>query len=461
MLKKVQKAITQFHMIEPGDTVVAGISGGADSVTLLLQLIEYRQTVEYSLQVFHLNHMIREEAGTDEDFVRKLCEQYSVPFISKSVDVQSVALKEHMSTEEAGRMIRYNAMRELGCDKIAVGHHMDDLSETVLLNMCRGTGLHGMVGIAPVQDDIIRPLIYLSRDEIESYLAQAKQPFCVDATNALTDYTRNRIRHNVLPVMNRDINDRSAEHIASLAGDMYEIERYIDARTEEAFDLYVEQEYGRDYVLDLNAKKKLHPFIFRELILKILEHITPRRKDITRAHIDMITDLCNLTGEKSLDLPYGLEAVKTYDALIISEKEGSDSVEADFCINIPNLTQGEGWSAQLPDGSTIVARVMSCVGKEIPNKTYTKWFDYDKIDCSNLCIRYREPGDFLTINSEMSRKTLQDYMVDEKIEKRLRDRTFILAEDHHVLWVIGHRISEYYKLTDNSTRILELEIIQD
>ncbi len=461
MLAKVRDAIEKYQMISEGDVVVVGVSGGADSVTVLLQLVEYREIVDYTLKVFHLNHMIREEASADEEFVRKLCSDLDVLFFSKSVDIQGMALREHISTEEAGRIARYSAMRDFGPDKIAVGHHRDDLSETVLLNLCRGTGLHGMVGIAPVQDDIIRPLIHMSRDEIEAYLAEIKQPYCTDITNTTTDYTRNKIRLNIIPALRKSVNDRAAEHIAALAGDMVEIESYIEDRVREAFDEYVEQAYNRQYTIDLRAANELDPYIFRELIMKVLEELTPKRKDITRTHIDMIYELCGLSGEKSLDLPYDLEVVKTYRELIISEKKSEPQSEETFVIAFPSLTQGEGWSADLPDGSTVVARVMSSVGKQIPNKTYTKWFDYDKIDCSKLFIRYREPGDYLTIDSAMSKKTLQNYMVDEKIEKRLRDKTFILAEDHHVLWVLGHRISEYYKITEASTRVLEIEITRE
>ena len=461
MLKKVQDAITDYHMILPGEKVVAGVSGGADSVVLLLQLIEYKKKVDFSLLVFHLNHLIREEASQDEEFVRKLCDQYMIPFFSKSVDVQRIAIRDHISTEEAGRMVRYEAMRELKPDKIAVGHHSNDLSETVILNMCRGTGLHGMVGIAPVQGDIIRPLIFMNRTEIESYLAEICQPFCVDITNAAPDYTRNRIRHNIIPALKKDVNDRASEHIAALAQDMFELERYIDSKVAEAFDIYVEQAYNRQLILDIRACEELDVVIFRELILKILEKLTPKRKDIARTHIDLITDICDASGEKSVDLPYGLRVIKTYDELIFEEKKDEDPDKADYRLSIPNLTPGEGWSSILPDGRTVVARVMGFAGKTIPNKTYTKWFDYDKIDCSKLQIRYRQSGDYLTINSDMSKKTLQDYMVDEKIEKRLRDHTFVLAEEHHVLWVIGHRISEYYKLDDTSSWILEIEIISE
>ena len=129
MLKGVLRAIRENRMIEEGDKVIAGVSGGADSVALLLQLAEYRKETDYTLQVFHLNHMIREDASADEEFVRRLCDRLDIPFFSKNIDIKAVSEQNHMSLEEAGRMVRYEEMRSLHPDRIAVGHHMDDLAE--------------------------------------------------------------------------------------------------------------------------------------------------------------------------------------------------------------------------------------------------------------------------------------------------------------------------------------------
>ncbi len=466
MLKGVMYALDNFHMIDKGDSVVAGVSGGADSVALLLQLAEYREQSDYTLQVFHLNHMIRDDADRDEMFVKQLCEGLGIPFFSAREDVRMRADEWHMSVEEAGRRIRYEKMRELGADKIAVGHHEDDLAETVLINMCRGTGLHGMVGIAPVQDDIIRPLIYMTRGEIEDYLADIGQEYCIDETNTSMDYTRNKLRLDIIPRLKSGINERTVRHIAAMAGDMYEIEEYIDEEVREHYDRCVISEEDDSIVISLEKLSGSNLFIKRELMLKALEKLTPRRKDISRVHVDMILDICKLKGEKNLDLPYDLKVCKTYDRLKIAienKTEDGDKQESEHMdIKVPMLTRGEGWTGDIDKNTQITMRVMSAAGKDdIPKFTYTKWFDYDKIDWSGLCIRNRRPGDYITINDKGDKKSLQDYMVNEKIERSLRDSIPLLADGSHILWVIGYRISEYYKLSEKSKMILEVEIIKE
>ena len=461
MLSAVVEAIEEFQMIENGDRIVVGVSGGADSVALLLQLAEYRKTKDYTLQVFHLNHMIRDDADSDEEFVRDLCNRLNIPFFSAKENVTELAQTWHMSTEEAGRKIRYEKMRALNVNKIAVGHHEDDLAETVLLNMCRGTGIHGMVGIAPVQDDIIRPLIYLSRKDIEDYLNEIGQEYCTDSTNSSTDYTRNKLRLDVIPQLSNNVNEKTVRHIAAMAGDMYEVEEFIEDEADRKYKECLISEEGGEIKISLSKFKALKPLIIREIILKIMEKLTPRRKDISRVHVDMIVGICYADGEKKLDLPYGLEVRKSYEELAFRVETGIVEKTKETIIKVPSITRGEGWTLELGKNRFLTMRVMSAKGKlDIPNNTYTKWFDYDKIDWSKLCLRHRQAGDYLVINSKGSRKSLQDYMVDEKIERSKRDSVLLLADGDHILWVIGYRISEYYKISEESTRILEVEITE-
>lgn len=461
MLGAVVEAIEEFHMIEDGDRIVVGVSGGADSVALLLQLAEYRKNKDYTLQVFHLNHMIRDDADSDEEFVRDLCKRLDIPFFSAKENVTELAQTWHMSTEEAGRKIRYEKMRALNADKIAVGHHEDDLAETVLLNMCRGTGIHGMVGIAPVQDDIIRPLIYLTKKDIEDYLSSIGQEYRIDSTNRSTDYTRNKLRLDIIPQLSDAVNEKTVRHIASMAGDMYEVEEFIDHETNSKYKECLISEEGGEIRIALSRFKSFKPLIIREIILKIMEKLTPKRKDISRVHVDMIVAICYSDGEKKLDLPYGLEVRKTYEELIFGVEAGIVEKTKETIIKVPSLTRGEGWTSELDKNRFLTMRVMSAKGKaDIPNNTYTKWFDYDKIDWSGLCLRHRQAGDYLVIDSKGSKKSLQDYMVDEKIERSKRDSILLLADKDHILWVIGYRISEYYKISGDSTGILEVEITQ-
>ena len=210
MIEKVRKYIKQYDMLMPGDTVVAGVSGGADSLCLLFMLKEFAKEMPLQLAVVHVNHGIREEATEDAAYVKQICEELDVPFFLKEADVEGIAKSQGISTEEAGRNVRYEAFSEvLGehftAGKIAVAHNANDRAETMLFHLFRGTGLTGLSGIKPVRGQIIRPLLCLSREEIEQYLVKKEIAFCIDRTNNEDTYTRNKIRHHILPFAEENI----------------------------------------------------------------------------------------------------------------------------------------------------------------------------------------------------------------------------------------------------------------
>ena len=454
MMLRVRQTIEQFHMISPGDRVVAGISGGADSVALLLCLDDLRKELEFDLTAVHINHMIRPDAMDDATFVKELCERLSIPFKLFEIDVKKLASDEHLTIEEAGRKARYEAYRSLSPDKIAVGHHRDDLAETVLLNMSRGSGLHGLIGIAPVNDDIVRPLLYVSRSEIEEFLSGRNQSYQTDSTNLSTDYVRNRIRLEVLPYLNEKINERSSEHIASLAADMNEIKAHIDNETDRNIkDMCVIE--PKSVRIDKSKLCGLDSYMARELILKAFEMLTPKRKDIIRAHVQAVYSLVDAKGEKHVDLPYELEAISSYESIIIRLKEENKAERINIDISPQRLQ--EGVSIDIED-MHISARVFEArQGMTVPTTNCTKWFDYDKIKCS-VSFRNRLEGDYLIVTDTGSKKSLKDYMINEKIPREERDKILLLALDNHIIWVVGWRISADMKITEKTQNILEVNI---
>lgn len=221
MLKKIEEFITKYNMISPGDTVTVGVSGGADSVCLLLNLISYSNKVPFSIKVVHINHLIREEAGEDAAFVEKLCRKYELPFFLYEEPVENIAKEEGISTEEAGRKVRYSRFSEISDGgKIAVAHNSNDVAETVLFNIFRGTGLEGLASLEPVNGNIIRPLLGVTRQEIEEYLCKHNQTFVTDKTNLMDTYSRNRIRNSILPYAEENIVNGATEHVAALSEKM-------------------------------------------------------------------------------------------------------------------------------------------------------------------------------------------------------------------------------------------------
>ena len=212
IIEKIRSTAEKYNMLRKGDTVVCGLSGGADSVCLLLALRELADNMGFSLEAIHINHCLRgEESDGDEQFCRELCRRIDIPLTVVSCNVREYAAKNRLSCEEAAREMRYEAFRcHTEEKKLATAHNADDNLETMLLNIIRGTGLKGISGIPPVRDNIIRPLIAVSRTEIEEYLHNIGQDFVTDSSNLTDDYTRNKIRHNIIPLM-KEINGSLTE----------------------------------------------------------------------------------------------------------------------------------------------------------------------------------------------------------------------------------------------------------
>lgn len=452
MIRNVEMYLKQFNMIEPGDEIIAGVSGGADSTCMLLQLAEYRSKCDYLLKVVHINHLIREDASEDAGFVEKLCALYEIPFYLFEEDVEKLAKDMGLSTEEAGRKVRYDRFRQVmesDNAKIAVAHNRNDVSETVLFNMFRGTGIEGLCSLNPVNGNIIRPLIGMTRMEIEEYLNDVKQEYRTDSTNASNDYSRNKIRNVVLPFAEKEIVSGATEHIAALSEKMRLVRDYIRKEAETYLEKTVVFQ-DRGAVIDVEKIKTLEKLMQNEVVLIVLERLTSGRKDIGQIHVEAICGLLEKEGEKRISLPYGLEAVKQYGQMYIRPRVECDMHRIDSIIDKNDIA--------LDDGHTLKMRIFNnTVGLSIPQNTYTKWFDYDKIiEC--LRIRNKQKGDYLTINSELKRKSLKDYMIDMKIPREQRDSLMVIADGSHILWVLGYRISEYYKVSEDTKNIIEISL---
>nr|MDE6785173.1 tRNA lysidine(34) synthetase TilS [Ruminococcus sp.] len=236
MIEKIRAFTEKYGMINSGDTVVCGLSGGADSVCLLLALRRLSEDMGFSVEAAHINHCLRgEESDRDEKFCRKLCLRLNIPFTAAVCDVRSHAESESVSLEQAARDMRYQALQKIAYGKkIATAHNADDNLETILLNLVRGSGIKGLSGIPPVRGNIIRPLLTVSRSEIEEYLSSAGQDYVTDSTNLTDDYTRNKIRHNIIPVL-KTINSSLADTTARTAEVLRSENNLIESETDAAY----------------------------------------------------------------------------------------------------------------------------------------------------------------------------------------------------------------------------------
>ena len=438
--KKIKEYLEKHNMLQKGDRVVLGLSGGPDSVCLFFVLLALKEEYDLEIHALHVNHCIRgTDADEDQAYVESLCQDFDVPLKVLKIDIPSLVKESGRSTEEEARLARYQAFEDYAmaldtynpdtsATKIAIAHNANDNAETVLFHMARGTGLDGMCGIAPVRERIIRPLLAVSKVDIMEFLSANDIPYCIDATNSEIQYDRNRIRHNIIPEL-QEINSRALEHINEMTEKLNEIADYIEMESQGLL-LIAQSGEGRLRKRTLATAPKV---IASHALKEYLSSYMPQRKDVSAVHIDAILGLLNEAGERQVQLPYKKTLIISYEDIYVVDEAKESASEDTFTYREFDYEQGMNY----------------------PVENYTKWFDCDKIT-DNVEIRTRLEGDYLTIDAAGNHKSLQDYFVDAKIPRHLRDNIPLVCDGNHVMWVVGYRISEHYKISNNTTRVLEI-----
>lgn len=327
MNRKIQKEIIAFcekyQMFQTGDGIVIGLSGGADSVCLTYFLDSIREQYALKLYAVHVHHGIRgAEADQDEAFAEKCAERLGIPYESVKYDIPALAKQHGMSEEEAGRFYRYQYFREVverrGCKWIAVAHHRDDQAETVLFHLLRGSGLRGMGGIRPVQNGIIRPLLAVSRQEIEQELRAEGIDWREDATNQECQYARNKLRNEVIPYLRREIQPEAVSHIAETALQLQEAWGYMSRQVKLAAEQMAFRGQGK-IRLKRSAFLELDPALQPYVLLNLIEELAGNRKDIGKVHIRALMDLIQGDTGRRISLPYRLQAGRDYEEIWLAK----------------------------------------------------------------------------------------------------------------------------------------------
>lgn len=454
MLTKTKEYMQAHEMLTSEDRLIIGLSGGLDSVCLFHIL----RNLEIDFEAVHVNHGIRgEEAMRDENFVKRLCESHRIPLHIYHFDVPEMSRTKHLSEEEAGRMVRRQAfletMNRCGGTKVALAHHGNDRAETFLFHLSRGSGIQGLSSMKPVEGTSIRPLLWAERKDLAAYMARQGYDYVEDSTNAEELYTRNKVRHRVIPLL-EEVNGKAVAHICSAANKLEAVSAYLNREAEGVFQKAVTKKPGevqvRKEVL-YAADEVLYHFVFR----KCVEYLRGAASNLTEEHFRMLNSLFARQVGKELHLPEGITAIRTYDGICLCLKEeasntGQETGEGGVEISVPGdiVFMGKRFRFSLEPWVQ---------GENFPTNHYTKCFDYDKIK-DDIVLRTRETGDYLEINKDHGRKSLQDYLVNEKVPKEQRNQVVLLAEGSHVLWIIGKRISEYYKVTSDTKRILKVQM---
>ena len=300
--EKVLETIKKYDLIQSGDKLVLGVSGGPDSMCMLNVLLEIKKdesnSLNFEIIVAHINHMIRQEAEEDEKYVEEYCKKNDIEFYKKSIDVKEMANNKKMGLEEAGREARYTffdeILKKVGANKIAIAHNKNDNAETVLMNLFRGTGISGLKGILPCNGIYIRPIIECERKDIEEYCEKNNLNPRIDKTNFDTLYTRNKIRNVVIPYLKKEINPNIVEGINRLSELIYEEEEYFNKIIPQLYNKMLIKEDINENAIILNQKEwnKQEKVIKSKIILYTISRLINTTKGIEKIHIEDIINLC-------------------------------------------------------------------------------------------------------------------------------------------------------------------------
>lgn len=453
---RVLTTIKKYHMLDMGDSVLVAVSGGPDSVALLYFLKHIEPLYNLRLRIFHLNHEIRgAEADKDAEFVAALAARLDIPAMLESYDVPALMERERLSLEEAAREARYRLMDrlavELKVDRIALAHHADDQVETFLMRLIRGAGLEGLSAMQPVRGIYIRPFIDVSKEDILGYIRDNELAYRVDASNEDLSILRNRVRSDLVPLL-ASYNPQFKGSILKTIEIVREDQSHLSELTDGVFDLLAE--VGDGIVrIQIQAVEAQPVSLKRRLIRKCIKWAKADLRGIEFKHVEAILDaLQNVPVRFELELPGGVIVFTEYEHLVFARKQLFEGPPLKpVRLIVPGITPVE------PLGIEIETQYHNAGDIVFEGDGDVAHLDADKLP-EELEIRTRKPGDFFVPFGMMGEKKLQDFFVDEKVPRRQRDKVPIVTANDHIVWVVGFRIDERFRVTAQTKRVLVLRL---
>ena len=447
-------------MINPGERIVVGVSGGPDSLSLLYALFYLKDELDFTLHVAHLDHKFRGvDSATDASFVEEHARRLDIAFTTESIDVPNIIRINKLSSEDGARKIRYEfydrVAAKVGAAKVALGHNADDQAETMLMRFFRGAGSHGLSGIPKVRDGkYIRPLLSSSRSEIEKFLSELRLSPRQDLSNQKPIYLRNKIRLELLPLLEAEYNPNIKNVLCRTSEILQSESELLDKIAEENLSTCVINCHPSIIEINIDNFKKQHLAIQRRILRLCIANVAGNICYVCFERIESILNLIsNGKPNCTLILPHNVEVIKSYDKLIIRKTTSDgDFTEFEYELNVPGITE-------LPRlKSVIVTKVDGNFTVESQNR-FQEVFDFEKIK-QPLRVRNRRHGDRFQPLGMCGEKKLKDFFIDTKVPKKLRDRIPILVSDDEILWVVGYRMSDRFKITDSTRQKLAVSFIR-
>ena len=455
---RVLSTIKKYSMLTGEEHILAGLSGGPDSVCNLFILHNLKGHFRLTLHAIYVDHGLRpSETGKEIEFCRNLCDQLNVSFITKSIDVKAMAKEQKLNMQEAARLLRYQVYDEaayaLNAHRIALGHTADDQAETLLMRLFRGAGPSGLAGIPPVRKNIIRPLIEVERKEIENFLHAEKIDSLTDSSNLKMNYLRNRIRLSLIPML-RELNPDITDTLSKTAAIFRDEERYFEVIVTKTLMKLISRKTESRIELFLSPFGIMDKVIMRRVLRRAID-ATKDLRGIRFIHIEDIIELIkNGNPGDRVHLPKGIRVIKDYATLILTSEPPARLDTYTLMIPGETILQEAGILMKAaPDEVT---------GHEAAGQHPGLWTAYGVFDAEKLTlplvVRRRKSGDAFYPFGFGKRKKLQDFFVDLKVPRDERDRVPLIISGNDIIWVVGYRGDDRFRVTDGTKKVLKLEV---
>src|SRR5579863_1148867 len=453
LTRKFTEVLFQLCTIEQGETLIAAVSGGPDSVCLLDLLREQAAKGLFHLVVAHLNHGLRPEAEDEAVFVRRLAERWGIPVVLGKIDLNAVCRRERLSKQVAARQERYRFLEEVADERgarwIAMGHQADDQAETVMMRLLRGSGGHGLAGIPIMREErFIRPLLPVTRTEILKHLQERKIPFVEDPSNTDRKYTRNRIRHELIPLL-ESYNPRIRQTLCREARILRDDDRFIEEALKKHLPTLICR-FSEGLVLRLRELRVLHPALARRAVRFAIRESRGDLEGISERQIQSILSLAERPVSAKHPLPGGFMVERGHDRLLFYR------VSSQTLQSAPVVLSGPGEKTLPAHSLKIVLEVIEAPVRG-PTSPQEALLDLDKVTFP-LLLRPRSPGDRFYPSGMIGSKKLQDFFVDQKVPRLQRERIPILASADGVLWVVGYRQDRRFSADAQSRKVLRVKV---
>lgn len=441
MLESVKAAVKRYNMFDTEKSVTVALSGGADSVALLVALIQLKSEYGLSVSAAHLNHSLRgAESDGDMEFVKRLCEKLDVPLIVETADIKSEAISSKESIELAARRVRYDFLERVSPGLIATAHTANDNLETVLYNMSRGTSLHGLCGIPAVRGRIVRPLIFATRTEVEAFLLEKGLTFRMDSSNLSDVYSRNKLRLKAVPTL-LEVNSAAVENVSRLSETLKADEEFLNMEAQKAFE-----ECSVDDGLNVAKLTALHPSIKRRVVSSFAKR--ELSEDLEHIHIEAVLNMNN-SGICRQSVKCGFSAVIKNG--VLKFEPPMKPCEA-LLLSVDNFPfKYENCTISVQKAENFSKR------ENVNNLAIENCLDYDKI-CGRLCLRTRLPGDKIRLSKRGCTKTFKNLFNERGLEENIRDSLLVLSDECGVVWLSDFGADERVAISDGTKNILSIEI---